>query len=111
MNALGRTACIHGVPFGPQTSFIKQYELDQICLNTKTEYYIKNPLTKWDFLESFDIGPILIPCILRTVKARQDHLHITFRDFNEEHKEESIHQHCIKNKHLHTKQNRSFLAP
>jgi hypothetical protein len=70
-----------------------------------------NPDFKRDFLESFDIGPNLIPCILRTVKARQDHLHITFRDFNEEHKEESIHQHCIKNKHPHTKQNRSFLAP
>jgi hypothetical protein len=34
-------------------------------------------------------------CILGTATARQNHLHITFRDLNEEYKEESIHQHCM----------------
>jgi hypothetical protein len=28
---------------------------------------------------------------------------ITFRDINEKYKEESIHQHCMKNEHPHTK--------
>ena len=35
--------------------------------------------------------------------ARQNHLHITFRHLHEEYKEESIHQHCMKNEHPHTK--------
>jgi hypothetical protein len=34
--------------------------------------------------------------------ARQNHLHITFRHLHEEYKE-SIHQHCMKNDHPHTK--------
>jgi hypothetical protein len=38
-----------------------------------------------------------------TLTARQNHLHITFRDLNEEYKEESIHQHCMKNEQPHTK--------
>jgi hypothetical protein len=38
-----------------------------------------------------------------TVTSRQNHLHITFRDLNEENKEKSIHQHCMKNEHPHTK--------
>jgi hypothetical protein len=56
-----------------------------------------------DFLERLNFGPISTPCILETVTARQNHLHITFRDLNEEYKEESIHQHCMKNEHPHTK--------
>jgi hypothetical protein len=48
-------------------------------------------------------SPISTHCILGTVTARPNHLHITFRDLNEEYKEESIHQHCIKNEHPHTK--------
>jgi hypothetical protein len=39
---------------------------------------------------------------LYLVTARQNHLHITSRDLNEEYKEESIHQHCMKNEHPHT---------
>jgi hypothetical protein len=31
------------------------------------------------------------------------HSLITFSDLNEEYKEESIHQHCMKNEHPHTK--------
>jgi hypothetical protein len=58
-------------------------------------------------LESFDFGSILIPCILGKVTARQNHLHITFRDFDKEYKEESIHQNCMKNKHPYT--NTSYL--
>jgi hypothetical protein len=58
---------------------------------------------KGDFLERLNFGPISTPCILGTVTARQNHLHITFRDLNEEYKEESIHQHCMKNEHPHTK--------
>jgi hypothetical protein len=50
------------------------------------------------------------PCILGTVTARQNHLHITFRDLNEEYKEESIHQHCMKNEHPHIKTNRPYLV-
>ena len=72
-------------------------------LHTKTENYIKNALKKGDFLERLNFGPISSPCILGTVTARQNHLHITFRDLNEEYKEESIHQHCMKNEHPHTK--------
>jgi hypothetical protein len=53
-------------------------------------------------LESFDFGSILTPCILGKVTARQNHLHITFRDFDKEYKVESIHQNCMKNKHPHT---------
>ena len=75
-----------------------------MCLNTKTENYIKNALKKGDFLERLNFGPILTPCIfLGTVTARQNHLHIPFRDLNEEYKEENIHQHCMKNEHPHTK--------
>ncbi len=54
-------------------------------------------------MTGFEFGPILTPCILRTVTARQNHLHITFKDLNEDYKEESIHQHCMKNEHSHTK--------
>jgi hypothetical protein len=50
-------------------------------LNTKTENYIRNALKKGDFLERLNFGPISTPCILGTVTARQNHLHITFRDF------------------------------
>jgi hypothetical protein len=50
---------------------------------------------KGDFLERLNFGPISTPCILGTVTARQNDLHITFRDLNEEYKEESIHQHCM----------------
>jgi hypothetical protein len=39
----------------------------------------------------------------------QNHLHITFRDLNEEYKEESIHQHCMKNEHPHTKTKQTLL--
>jgi hypothetical protein len=41
-------------------------------------------------LESFDFGPISNPYILGTATTIQNHLHITFRDINEEYKEESI---------------------
>jgi hypothetical protein len=58
---------------------------------------------KVDFLERLNFGPISTPWILETVTARKNHLHITFRDLNEEYKEESIHQHCMKNEHPHTK--------
>jgi hypothetical protein len=74
-----------------------------MCLNTKTENYIRNALKKWDFLERLNFGAMSTPCILGTVTARQKHLHITFSDLNEEYKEESIHQHCMKNEHPHTK--------
>jgi hypothetical protein len=57
----------------------------------------------WSFLERLNFGAISTPCILGTVTARQNHVHITFRDLNEEYKEESIHQHCMKNEHPHTK--------
>jgi hypothetical protein len=80
-------------------------------LNTKTEIYIRNALKKGDFLERLNFGPISTPCILGTVTDRQNHLHITFRELNEEYKEESIHQHCMKNEHPHTKQNRPYLSP
>jgi hypothetical protein len=50
-------------------------------------------LKKWDFLERLNFGAVSTPCILGTVTARQNHLHITFSDLNEEYKEESIHQH------------------
>jgi hypothetical protein len=55
----------------------------------------------WTFWKDF--GPISNPCILGTVTTIQNHLHITFKDINEEYKEESIHQNCMKNKHQHTK--------
>jgi hypothetical protein len=74
-----------------------------MCLDTKTENYIRNALKKWNFLERLNFGAISTPYILGTVTARQNHLHITFRDLNEEYKEESIHQHCMKNDHPHTK--------
>jgi hypothetical protein len=74
-----------------------------MCLDTKTEHYIRNALKKWDFLERLNFGAMSTPCILGTVTARQKHLHITFSDLNEEYKEESIHQHCMKNEHPHTK--------
>jgi hypothetical protein len=74
-----------------------------MCLDTKTENYIRNALKKWDFLERLNFGAMSTPCILGTVTARQKHLHITFSDLNEEYKEESIHQHCMKNEHPHTK--------
>jgi hypothetical protein len=74
-----------------------------MCLNTKTENYIRNALKKWDFLERLNFGAMSTPCILGTVTARQKHLHITFSDLNDEYKEESIHQHCMKNEHPHTK--------
>jgi hypothetical protein len=61
--------------------------------------------TKGDFLERLNFGPISTPCILRTVTARQNHLHITFRDLNEEYKEESIHQHRMKNDWIEHKLN------
>jgi hypothetical protein len=61
--------------------------------------YSSNALKKGDFLERLNFGPISTLCILGTVTARQNHLHITFRDLNEEYKEESIHQHCMKNEH------------
>jgi hypothetical protein len=62
-------------------------------------------------LESFDFGSILTPCILGKVTARQNHLHITFRDFDKEYKEESIHQNCMKN-NIHIQiQKTPFLAP
>jgi len=54
-------------------------------------------------LESLNFGPISTPCILGTVTARQKHLHITFRGFNEEYKKENTRQNCMKNKHPHTK--------
>jgi hypothetical protein len=54
-------------------------------------------------LERLNFGQILTPCILGTVTGRQNHLHTTFRDLNDEFKEESIHQHCMKNEHPHTK--------
>jgi hypothetical protein len=72
-------------------------------LNTKTENYIRNALKKGDFLERLNFAPISTLCILGTVTDRQNHLHITFRDLNEEYKEESIHQLCMKNEHPHTK--------
>jgi hypothetical protein len=72
-------------------------------LNTKTEKYIRNALTKGDFLERLNFGQTSTPCILGTVTARQNHLHIPFRDLNEEYKEEIIHQYCMKNEHPHTK--------
>ena len=74
-----------------------------MCLDTKTENYIRNALKKWDFLERLNFGAMSTPCILGTVTARQKHLHITFSDLNDEYKEESIHQHCMKNEHPHTK--------
>ena len=61
-------------------------------------------------MESFDFGPISNPCILGTVTTIQNHLHITFRDINEEYKEESIHQNCMKNKHQHTKTNQTLFG-
>jgi hypothetical protein len=64
---------------------------------------IRNALKKGDFLERLNFGPMSTPCILGTVTARQNHLHITSRDINEEYNEESIHQHCMKNEHPHTK--------
>jgi hypothetical protein len=48
----------------------------------------------------FDFGSILTPCILEKVTARQNHLHITFTDFDKEYKEESIHQNCKKQKNI-----------
>ena len=74
-----------------------------MCLNTKTENDIRNALKKGDFLERLNFCPISTLCILGILTARQNHLHITFRDLNEEYKEESIHQHCMKNEHPHTK--------
>jgi hypothetical protein len=71
-----------------------------MCLITKTGNNIRNALKKGDFLERLNFGPISTPCILGTVTSRQNHLHI---DLNEEYKEESIHQHCMKNEHSHTK--------
>ena len=65
---------------------------------------------KIDFLESFDFGSISNPCILGTVTTIQNHLQITFRDINEEYKEESIHQNCMKNKHQHTKTKQTFFS-
>jgi hypothetical protein len=38
-----------------------------MCLNNKTENYIKNALKKGDFLERLNFGPISTPCILGTV--------------------------------------------
>ena len=68
-------------------------------LNTKRENYIRNALTKGDFLERLNFGQTFTPCILGKVTARQ----ILHSDLNEEYKEESIHQHCMKNQHPHTK--------
>ena len=72
-------------------------------LNTKTENYIRNALTKGDFLERLNFGQTFTPCILGTVTGKQNHLHITSRDLNEDYKEESFHQHGMKNEHPYTK--------
>ena len=69
---------------------------------------IRNALKKGDFLERLNFGPMSTPCILGTVTARQNHLHITSRDINEEYNEESIHQHCMKNEHPHTKKKQTL---
>jgi hypothetical protein len=66
-----------------------------------SSYCSKDMKEKGDFLERLNFGPISTPCILGTVTDRQNHLHITFRDINEKYKEESIHQHCMKNEHPH----------
>jgi hypothetical protein len=42
----------------------------------------------------FDFGSILTPCILEKVTARKNHLHITFRDFDKEYKEERLRHIC-----------------
>ena len=60
-------------------------------------------------MERLNFGQTSTPCILGTVTGRQNHLHITFRDLNEEYKEESIHQHCMKNEHPHTKTKQTLL--
>ena len=71
-------------------------------LNTKTENYIRNALKKGDFLERLNFGQTSTPCILGKVTARQI-ICILHSDLNEEYKDESIHQHCMKNEHPHTK--------
>ena len=52
---------------------------------------------KIEFWSNFD------SLYLGNSNSQTNHLHITFRDLNEEYKEESIHQHCMKNEHPHTK--------
>jgi hypothetical protein len=51
---------------------------------TKTKNYIRNALKKMGLFGKFDFGSILTPCILEKVTARQNHLHITFTDFDKE---------------------------
>jgi hypothetical protein len=95
-----------------QTLFISleplvSYANDFVCLLLFPRYkgskldrnsiFPKSPL--------FQCIPYIIFClgsILGTVTDRQNHLHITFRDINEKYKEESIHQHCMKNEHNET---------
>jgi hypothetical protein len=62
----------------------------QSCLELSNIFLVAGLFGKIKFW-----GPISTHCILGTVTASPNYLHITFRDLNEEYKEESIHQHCM----------------